>query len=58
VIRQLGTRSSYVVLMHDGAGHASTLGALRGMLTYMTKLGYTFKSLNASSPAAHHGVKN
>jgi peptidoglycan/xylan/chitin deacetylase (PgdA/CDA1 family) len=58
VIRQLGTRSSYVVLMHDGAGHSSTLGALRGILTYMTRLGYSFKPLSIGSPAAHHGVKN
>jgi peptidoglycan/xylan/chitin deacetylase (PgdA/CDA1 family) len=58
VIRQLGTRPSYVVLMHDGAGHASTLGALRGILTYMTNLGYSFEPLEFGSPNAHHGVKN
>lgn len=58
VKRQLGTNASYIVLMHDGAGHKETLGALREILTYATGLGYTFKPLNYSSPSAHHGVKN
>jgi peptidoglycan-N-acetylglucosamine deacetylase len=56
--RQIGTRSSYVVLMHDGAGHDQTLLALRDILTYATNLGYTFKPLSYDSPSAHHGVKN
>jgi peptidoglycan-N-acetylglucosamine deacetylase len=56
--RQIGTRSSYVVLMHDGAGHEQTLLALRNILTYATNLGYTFKPLSYNSPSAHHGVRN
>jgi peptidoglycan/xylan/chitin deacetylase (PgdA/CDA1 family) len=56
--RQIGTRSSYVVLMHDGAGHSQTLLALRDILTYATNLGYTFKPLSYDSPPAHHGVRN
>jgi peptidoglycan/xylan/chitin deacetylase (PgdA/CDA1 family) len=58
VKRQLGTNANYIVLMHDGAGHKETLGALREILTYATGLGYTFKPLSYSSPAFHHGVKN
>lgn len=56
--RQIGTRSSYVILMHDGSGHTQTLLALRNILTYATNLGYTFKPLSYDSPAAHHGVRN
>ncbi|MGB7594781.1 MAG: polysaccharide deacetylase [Erysipelotrichaceae bacterium] len=55
---QIGTRSSYVVLMHDGAGHDQTLLALRDILTYATNWGYTFKPLSYDSPPAHHGVRN
>lgn len=58
VKRQLGTRSSYVILMHDSAGHATTLTALREILIYATGLGYTIKPLSYTSPSAHHSVKN
>ncbi|TFG83082.1 MAG: DUF5011 domain-containing protein [Erysipelotrichales bacterium] len=58
VKRQLGTRSSYVILMHDGAGHSATLGALREIITYASGLGYTFKPISYTSPSAHHGVRN
>ena len=56
--RQLGTNASYIVLMHDGAGHDATLRALREILTYASGLGYTFKPLTYGSSTAHHGIKN
>lgn len=55
---QIGTRPSYVVLMHDGPGHSQTLLALRDILVYATNLEYTFKPLSYDSPPAHHGVRN
>lgn len=58
VKRQLGINASYIVLMHDGAGHETSLAALREILVYTTNLGYSFKPLNINSPAAHHVVKN
>lgn len=58
VLKQLGSRANYVVLMHDSGGHESTLEALRNILTYAKQEGYSFRALNVNSHPAHHGVKN
>ncbi len=58
VLKQLGSRANYVVLMHDSSGHESTLEALRNILTYAKQEGYSFGALNVNSHPAHHGVKN
>lgn len=58
VLKQLGSRSNYVVLMHDSGGHESTLEALRDILTYAKQEGYSFSALNVNSHPAHHVVKN
>jgi len=58
VLKQLGSRSNYVMLMHDSGGHESTLEALRNILTYAKQEGYSFSALNVNSHPAHHGVKN
>lgn len=58
VLKQLGSRANYVMLMHDSSGHESTLEALRNILTYAKQEGYSFSALNVNSHPAHHGVKN
>lgn len=58
VIRQLGSKSSYVILMHDSGTHRTTLEALREILPYCVQQGYSFAPLTYDSPSAHHGVRN
>lgn len=47
-----------IVLMHDRLGNDSTAEALKDIIKYGKEQGYTFKSINNSSPTAHHGIKN
>ncbi len=58
VIRQLGSKSSYVILMHDSGTHRTTLEALREILPYCVQQGYSFAPLTYDSPSAHHHVRN
>lgn len=45
-----------VVLMHDIKG--TTANALDNILETLTNEGYTFATLNETSPTAHHGINN
>lgn len=48
----------YIVLMHDFSGNYKTLNALRDIIRYGKKQGYTFAALSHASIKAHHGVNN
>ena len=56
VTNGISKQSASVVLMHDIK--PATLAALPRILEYCVDNGYTFGTLNASSPAVHHGVNN
>jgi len=58
VKRQLGSGKQYVVLMHDGAGHAATVGALRDIIRYGKSMGYTFSAIDMNTPESHHHIAN
>ena len=56
VISGIKRTSHPVILMHDIK--KTTLGALDSMLSYMTKNGYKFGTLDVNSPVVHHGINN
>ncbi len=58
VKRQLGSGKQYVVLMHDGAGHAATVGALRDIIRYGKSRGYSFQAIDMNTPEYHHHIAN
>lgn len=50
--------SSNVVLLHDFESNYKTLNAIRSIIRYGKEHGYTFASINMSTPTSHHGVNN
>ena len=55
VIRSLKD-GSYVVLQHDT--QKFSIDAVERIINYANENGYTFQTLNESSPGAHHGTNN
>lgn len=47
-----------VVLMHDFEGNNKTLNALKNIIDYGKKNGYTFAAITKETPQIHHGVNN
>ncbi|MDD2370447.1 MAG: polysaccharide deacetylase family protein [Firmicutes bacterium] len=58
VINSLGSKSTYVVLMHDYGGNETTRDALRDIIRYGKSHGYKFSNITMSTPQIHHGVAN
>lgn len=56
VIDGISGRNVSVVLQHDIKGYS--VEAVEKILAWGIANGYTFQSLNSSSPTAHHGVNN
>lgn len=56
VVNGVNSCNQCVVLMHDIKG--TTANALDSILNTLTNKGYTFATLNESSPTAHHGINN
>lgn len=52
------SRVANIVLMHDAGDKYETVKSLPEVLKWGTANGYTFSSLNSSSPTAHHSVRN
>ena len=50
--------TNIVLLMHDSAGHEATVEALPTIIEHYQSLGYTFKAIDRSALASHHGVNN
>lgn len=49
---------SNIILMHDSNEKPTTPDAVKRIIEYGKKNGYSFLPINESSAAAHHGVKN
>lgn len=57
VIRSLGNNTN-VVLMHDFEGNYYTLNALRQIIQYGKRNGYTFANITESTPQIKHRIAN
>ena len=58
VINHLSHSKTNIVLMHDSGGHTATVTALRNIIKTAKEYGYSFKSIDGSTPVVHHGVNN
>ena len=58
VVKSLGTKEKYVVLMHDFAGNDGTRDAIKDIIKYGKNHGYKFSNITMSTPQIHHGVAN
>jgi peptidoglycan/xylan/chitin deacetylase (PgdA/CDA1 family) len=58
VIKGLGTKATYIVLMHDYAGNYKTADALRRIIEYGKTHGYSFSTITESTPQVKHTVNN
>lgn len=58
VTKGLKHNRANMVLMHDFSGNTKTLNALSDIIDYGLKNGYTFSSINSSTPMITHGVNN
>lgn len=47
-----------IVLMHDGAGHATTVEALPGIIRYLVQQGYLLRTLEPGAPFAKLGFSS
>lgn len=47
-----------IVLMHDGDGHAATVGALERIIDYCINNGYELRAINENTVHVQHGVAN
>ncbi|MCR5692295.1 MAG: polysaccharide deacetylase family protein [Eubacterium sp.] len=47
-----------VVLMHDFPNNNKTIGALKKIIRYGKKHGYSFQTISASTKPVHHGINN
>lgn len=56
IINSLGTGKSYIVLQHDIK--LNSIKAVEQVIKYGLSHGYTFASLNETSPTAHHRINN
>lgn len=57
VIKNLG-KGNNIVLLHDKEGNNMTLNALRDIIQYGKKNGYTFKAIDSTTPPVHHKINN
>lgn len=57
VIRNLNSKTN-VVLMHDFENNYYTLDALRNIIQYGKRMGYTFAPITENTPPIHHKVNN
>ena len=61
IIRESKTGAGYKnvnLLMHDTGAKTTTVEALPTIIEYYLDLGYTFKAIDESSFAPHHGTNN
>ena len=58
VVSKLGSKSTYVVLMHDYSGNETTRDSLRSIIRYGRSHGYKFSNITMSTPQIHHNVAN
>jgi len=58
VIKKLGSKSTYIVLMHDFGGNNKTVNALRDIIRYGKNHGYKFDRITESTPQIKHKVNN
>ena len=58
VIKGLSKNKANMVLMHDFGGNTKTLNALADIIDYGINNGYTFSSINESTPMITHSVNN
>lgn len=57
VIQGLGNKNN-IVLMHDYANNYKTLNAIRNIIRYGKRNGYTFKKITMDTPEIHHRIAN
>ena len=58
VINNLSHNKTNIVLMHDSLGHDATVAALRDIIHYGKRNGYTFSALTIDTPAIRHQTNN
>jgi peptidoglycan/xylan/chitin deacetylase (PgdA/CDA1 family) len=58
VVSNLGSASTYVVLMHDYEGNSKTINALRDIIKYGKNNGYSFSNITMDTPQIKHRVAN
>ena len=58
VIKDLYRNGNNVVLMHDFSGNQKTVDALRAIIQYGKKNGYTFEPITENTPMVTHRINN
>ena len=58
VVNNLSKTRTNLVLMHDFSGAEYTAEAIKDIIEYGKKEGYTFKSINDETPMITHKVNN
>ena len=58
VIKDLYRNGNNVVLMHDFSGNQKTVDALRAIIQYGKKNGYTFEAITENTPMVMHRINN
>ncbi len=58
VIKDLYRNGNNVVLMHDFSGNQKTVDALRAIIQYGKKNGYTFEAITENTPMVTHRINN
>ena len=56
VIKSLGNGSTYIILQHDTKGFS--VDAVETIIKYGLSHGYTFKTIDTTTPTVHHTVNN
>lgn len=58
VVNNLGSKATYIVLMHDYEGNNTTVNALRDIIRYGKNAGYNFDRITWDTPQIHHKINN
>ncbi len=58
VVNGLGSKATYIVLMHDYEGNKKTVNALRDIIRYGKNAGYNFDRITWDTPQIHHKINN
>ena len=58
VIKDLYRNGNNVVLMHDFSGNQKTVDALRAIIQYGKRNGYTFEAITENTPMVTHRINN
>lgn len=58
VKRDLGSKSTYIVLQHDYEGNGNSVNAIRDIIKYGKANGYKFDRITEDTPPIHHKINN